>query len=496
MRRSIPASSTVPVDVTIVGGGVSGAALFRELGRSGYSVELLERGDFASGTSQASGLLAWGGLLYLRNLDLRTVRSLSRARDDWIAARPDEVRAAPFRYLPLQRGGRSTLSVRLALEAYWHLGSRRRSRPFRARAAREFLRQDRFACELGYEEATMTRSDARLVLEWILATRDDERRAFNHREVTGAELDASGTWTIESRDRLDGTMHTSHARVLVNAAGVWADGLAQRFGVRTRHRHVLSKGVYLVIDRPAGLDAFMAFEMENQGDTLTLTPWNDVALWGPTETIATSIDEGFEPTADDVRFLVEHANRNLARPLDHSGIVGLRVGVRPLAVKKAAAPRDRYPLDLSRRHAVDVDRAKHAITLYGGKFTSAPALARKAERAVAKLTEGSSECREELPYDSPPADFYFADRQGPLIDPGRARDREACRTLFDYLRRRTEIAWTIPRLGLGRGDAHHEQIAEIAKAIEGEERGARAVRELARAADGQDELVRRGLMGK
>jgi glycerol-3-phosphate dehydrogenase len=117
-EQAFRVASETTYDAVVVGGGVTGAAIFREVGMRGYRALLIDKGDFSSGTSQASGMLVWGGLLYLRNLDIGTVARLSRARDSLLTSQPDDVHELPFRYLPLRSGGRSRLLVRGALHAY------------------------------------------------------------------------------------------------------------------------------------------------------------------------------------------------------------------------------------------------------------------------------------------------------------------------------------------------------------------------------------------
>lgn len=481
-------------DVAIVGGGVSGVALFRALARRGHRVLLVDRGDFGSGTSQASGMLAWGGLLYLRNLELRTVAKLSAARDRWIAGKPGEVRVAPFRYLPQRRGGRAAWWVRVALETYWLLGAARRKRPFRDRMLPEerwpFVAPGRFGRALGYEEAAMTDSDARLVLTWLLDSVEEQRVALDHTALVGAQR-SEGGWRLEL-ESADGRNEVE-ASVLVNAAGVWADRVSELVGVRTEHRHALSKGVYLVLRRPRELDACLAFEMGERGDVLTLTPWDDVALWGSTETIVDDPDGGFAPTPEDVAALARPAAQHLARPLAFEDVVALRTGVRPLALRRGApVPED--PLDLSRKHVVEVNAEARVVTLFGGKFTSAAALGREAADRIASLARGTGTPGDGRRTPRPPAQSSFPGHAAPVIDPADAREFERCRTLEDYLRRRTSIAQGIPRLGLGRGNENEEAVRRIAEVLEGEEHAAAAVKRLRAAADFQDDVVRRGLM--
>lgn len=499
-------------DVAIVGAGVSGAALFRRLSLQGYRCLLIDKGDFASGTSQASGMLIWGGLLYLKNLDLRTVVQLSRARDQLIRDLPGTVKPATFRYLSRLEGTRPGWLVRAALEAYWWLGGCRRKRPKRERyfEARKLLAEHRFGDSLTYEEGFLPHSDARLVQLWISEGlhADAGSMAVNYCRMDQAQLvptTSTTHWKVQCSGLLpadtgfDETAEdpfepvTIQARMLVNAAGVWADSINQQVGLQSSHRHVFSKGVYLGLPRPAGLREFLAFEMGAHGDTLTYTPWGPIALWGPTETPIESLDGAFTPTADDLRFLLETARANLRHQFMPQDIVSLRCGVRPLAVKRSYSGND-YPLDLSRRCVVDVDPSKPGLTLYGGKLTSAPKMAAEAAAEVAKrigpgstLASGSA-----LGASASASARDSASTRAPAaagIEDHRTNLFLGEVSLYDYLRRRTNIAQWTPRLGLGRHDEYRAFLRQLAERFHGADGAPLAMRDLELRAQAQDNLV-------
>src|SRR4029453_7510057 len=114
-------------DVAIIGGGIHGACLYHHLCSQGYRVLLADQGDFAGGTSQASAMMIWGGLLYLKNLDLGCVLKLSASRDRMIGGMKEWIRPQRFRIIPGRE--RNTAIVNIALYLYWLLGGFRRSRP-------------------------------------------------------------------------------------------------------------------------------------------------------------------------------------------------------------------------------------------------------------------------------------------------------------------------------------------------------------------------------
>jgi glycerol-3-phosphate dehydrogenase len=471
-NQALEAAGTDVHDAVIVGGGVSGAALFRELGGRGYRVLLVDENDFTAGTSQASGMLIWGGLLYLKNLDFRTVIKLSAARDRMLRTESDHVREMRFRYLPRRRGGRSRLLVRAVLLVYWLLGQRRRRRPYGERdfPCSELLKPDLFAGSLVYEEAGLISSDCRFALGWILDQRSESRVAVNHCALTEGRWDRGRKlWELELEDRVGGLSLRARARTLINAGGVWADRINERCGIESAFRHVFSKGVYLAFERPAELDEALVFEMGRHGDSQTFTPWGPVALWGPTETSLERIEDGLAPDVGDVRFLLDQANRNLRTQRTPEDIVSMRCGIRPLAVKRDFRA-TRYPLELSRRHVVARDPRMAALTLYGGKLTSAPTLAKEAADTLAgylptRAEPGPGEAMSRVP--DAPLTLRIPGMESALPDPAWCARHESCATLEDYLRRRTNLAQWIPRSGLGKRGENATHLLAIARAIRG-----------------------------
>ena len=105
-------------DVTIIGGGINGACLYHQLCRKGYRGLLVDKGDFACGSSQASAMMVWGGLLYLRNLDFMTVTQLSRDREAMIQNMGCEVSPSLFRYIPSRDTGWNKYLMAPALYFY------------------------------------------------------------------------------------------------------------------------------------------------------------------------------------------------------------------------------------------------------------------------------------------------------------------------------------------------------------------------------------------
>ncbi|HEV7475180.1 MAG TPA: FAD-dependent oxidoreductase, partial [Pyrinomonadaceae bacterium] len=250
-------------DVAIIGSGISGACLFHHLCSQGYRVLLVDKADFAGGSSQSSAMMIWGGLLYLRDFDLLTAYKLSAARDELVRNMRDSVQPRKYRYiLPAQNPGKRLL-VHSALYFYWLMSGCKRSRP-RLRADFDelaMLRQKRHCFE--YEEAHVPASDARFVLQWVLKTRSAEKPALNHCSLRSGLYDPTARhWFLDLHDAVLDREITARAKVVVNAAGPWTDSINAQFGIQTPHKHVLSKGVFIGVPRHPSHHVPLIFERE------------------------------------------------------------------------------------------------------------------------------------------------------------------------------------------------------------------------------------------
>ena len=505
----LEAASHATFDVAVIGGGVNGASLYHQVCGAGYDAIVLDRGDFASGTSQASGMMVWGGLLYLRNLDLPAVRHFSQARDRMVHLQPESVAPLVLRFVPAESGRLGKGPAMAALYFYWLLGRGRRRRPRVEAAYPEAQQLANARAALCFEEAMLRQSDSRFVLE-RLAPGDrgpDSAAALNYAEVRGGAWSASDRlWRIEVHDVLTGREIEVRARAVANCAGVWTDRINARFGIRSPWRHAFSKGVYLLFERAPEQQAGLVLEMGVEDDVITSVPWGPTEMWGPTETSIGEPEEGSRASPEDVSFLLDLRSRRLRDAGSKDAIVALRCGVRPLAVP-AAHRGGGYPLDLSRRPRVVVNDARPWTSVYGGKLTGSTEAAGRALRGLARHlpkppgTAGprgrdggrpragrgrpggggmgaasrasnahdaaaGAQARAGGSASDPSAGYgppvFLPGLEEGMPPPAWCRDHEFAQTLEDYLRRRTNAAQWIPRGGLGRHDEHLERLRALA----------------------------------
>ena len=453
-------------DVVIMGAGINGSSIFKKLSQQGYKVLLVDKSDFSCGTSQASAMMVWGGLLYLKNLDLLSVYNFSKDRDKLISLFSDQVTAKHFRYIANGEWGRNKYLVYMALHFYWMLGRFTRTKPILQTqfAEADFIHSRYNKGSIRYQEGFLKYSDSRFVLDWILSHQSEETIALNYCHIEEGQYHGKDKfWSLSLQDTVNHRSCTIKAKLILNCGGVWTDKINQQFGIQSPYKHVFSKGVFLGYERPDTHDLPLVFESGENGDTMTFIPWGPISLWGPTETIETSIESGYAVTQADIQILLKHASRNLQASLTTSKIISVRCGLRPLAVARNFVA-DCYPLDISRYHRIFDSQELPWMAIYGGKISGCISLADEVARKIAKkippnLTACAPlrPCNETMSW----ASFPYLSEKVPAID--WCIEQEFCCTLEDYLRRRTNIAQWIPREGLGFHDEHREYLEKLAR---------------------------------
>ncbi len=456
-------------DVVILGAGVHGSCVYDTLCRSGYRVLLADKGDFSSGTSQSSGMMVWGGLLYLRNFDLPSVVSLSRDRDRMLREKKSWVSRSRIRYLASVRSDRPKCFVRLALWFYWLIGFGRMSSP----SSQDFFPENgmiepgKVSGSLVYEEGFLKDSDARLVYRWLGPHRGPGQIAFNHCKVEGTFERVRRRWSLEVRDLLSGETHSIEAGMIVNCAGVWTDAVNSQFGIQAPFRHVWSKGVYLGVRRDPRHTTTLIFELGKHRDVVTFVPWGPIALWGPTETEVHDLESGFSASSSDVETLLQEYNQRFQKKMNPGEIISIRCGIRPLCVP-VAFDKSRYPLDLSRRMEICESSDRRWISCYGGKLTDSSSMASKVASKVRKvLTPSAEKFEPNYDWEDGMEWVHFPGLAEPVPSPSWSAEEEYCYGLEDYLRRRTNIAQWVERGGFGLCDENSDELKKIALILSG-----------------------------
>lgn len=357
-------------DVFVAGAGINGAVSAAALAARGAKVAIVDAGDFAGLTSSQSSNLAWGGIKYLENREFGLVWNLCKSRNTLMRAYPSTVKEARF-LAAVPTGFRwPRFMLYLGALLYWAFGRfATRAPSYLSRNAligREpVLRADATTGGMEYSDCYLYDNDARFVFNFVRSAMDASAIAANYIRVIAANRE-SGVWRLTLRDEETGREFHARARVLINACGPQVDQLNEIADVSTAHRHVFSKGIHLIVDRVTDSKRILT-SFASDGRLYFAIPMGARTCIGTTDTRVDSWETSV--SEEDRQFVLDNANHllNLADPLTRDDIISERCGVRPLAVKSGNATGDW--LELSRKHAIDVDVAQAQLSIFGGKLT-------------------------------------------------------------------------------------------------------------------------------
>ena len=358
-------------DVLVLGGGINGAVSAAALSGKGVKVALIDRGDFAGFTSQESSNLAWGGIKYMETFDFALVRKLCLSRNHLIRNYPSIVEEIRF-FTSVPKGFRhSRMKLYAGTWLYWFFGNCFTRTPrliSKEQIEREEPILDARNVEgaFEYSDAYLHDNDSRFVFGFIRQAMNNGCIAANYVESMGAKQGSDGMWVTSVRNVIDGSSFEIRSRVVVNACGPFVDDHNRLTGIKTEHHHALSKGVHLIVDRLTPNKRVLTL-FASDGRMFFVIPMGARTCIGTTDT---RVDTPFTHVTDEDRqFILDNVNVHLKlkEPLSRHNIIAERCGVRPLAVKGEAGAGDF--LQLSRKHAVEIDHGRRHISIFGGKHT-------------------------------------------------------------------------------------------------------------------------------
>jgi glycerol-3-phosphate dehydrogenase len=357
-------------DVLVVGAGINGAVSAAALSKKGLSVAVIDKGDFAGETSSHSSNLAWGGIKYLESHEYLLVNKLCKSRNHLMQSYPSTVQEIRF-LTTLQKGFRfPALFVYLGTLLYWIMGRFFTRFPeFLSSAAIEAREPviDTSNAQGGFEysDAFLHDNDARFVFNFIRGAMDNGAVVTNYVSAQDAQF-TNNIWHFAAKDEISGEPIAIKAKSVINACGPFADAFNAELENKTEHHHVFSKGVHLIVNKLTTVDKVLAF-FASDGRLFFVIPMGQKTCIGTTDDKVNSPNPVV--TDADRHFILDNVNAllNLDQPLTMADVISERCGVRPLAVKGNSGSSDW--VQLSRKHAVDVNTPKRLVSIFGGKLT-------------------------------------------------------------------------------------------------------------------------------
>ncbi len=376
----------------VIGGGITGAGVALDAASRGLKTALVERDDFASGTSSKSSKLIHGGLRYLQQHEYRLVYENLAERQRLLDNAPHLVSPLPFLIPLFGRKGVVNKSVaRVYLVALWlydltggvRIG-RRHEKVTRAEALAHMptIDADRLVAGFLYWDARA--DDARLTLTVVrTAVLDYGAVAANHTAatalITGADGKVSGARVAPD----GGEAFDVRASVVVNAAGVWSDQVRALDEHHDPHSIRPAKGIHITVPYAAfPCDIAAVIPVREDHRSIFVVSWGDQVYLGTTDTEWDGPLDDPSCLPEDIDYILDAANAVTTQPIGPGDITGLWTGLRPLLapVEGKHAPSERTA-DLSRRHTVRTSPSG-MVTVTGGKLTTYRKMAQDTVDAV------------------------------------------------------------------------------------------------------------------
>ena len=374
-------------DVVVVGGGITGAGVALDAASRGYSVALVEKADYASGTSSRSSKLVHGGLRYLQNFDLGLVREALLERQLMVELAPHLVRPLPF-VVPAFDGARPDRMVGVGLNLYDAMARGRRRgghrsaqpsgvsewEPERHRVIGGDEVVERLpalagrAPTSGYLFYDCQTDDSRLVLTVLAEAERFGAVCANRTEVTDLLDDGGRTRGVCVRDALGGERFELRADNVVNATGVWADRLRpdELHDEAEVPRIRPSRGSHITLAHETLPLAAGAIVPAGGGRAIFALPWLGSTLVGTTDNEYDEQDlDHVRPAEGDVEYLLGAVNAFFGVELGRQDITGAYAGVRPLI----STGDPKKSVDISRKAEL-YETSSGMVTITGGKLTT------------------------------------------------------------------------------------------------------------------------------
>lgn len=355
------------LDLVIVGGGATGLGLAVDAATRGFRTALVEAGDFAQATSSRATKLVHGGVRYLVSGQLHLVYEALRERKIMLENAPHLVHALPFvtpayKWFDLPYYG-------IGLKAYEMLSGKSSLGPTRVLSARETRERVPGIAAAGLKGSLLYHDgqfdDARLALALARTAEDYGATVLNYARCTGLHKRNGKLSSIAVEDVETSRTFEVHAKVFINATGIFVDELRSVDRPSAPHMLSVSRGTHIVVPGDVlGRENAIMVPKTADGRIIFAIPWLGKVVVGTTDLPAPTVAVEPGHQASEIEFLLETINPYLACPVGRGDILSVFSGLRPLVTGSQSRTSK-----LSREHTIEVS-ASGLITVAGGKWTT------------------------------------------------------------------------------------------------------------------------------
>ncbi|MCO5248887.1 MAG: glycerol-3-phosphate dehydrogenase/oxidase [Chitinophagales bacterium] len=369
--QSIEKAQSESFDICIIGGGITGAGIFHHAVEKGYKTILIDKGDFASGTSSRSSKMIHGGLRYLKNLQVGLVREALLEREHLLKLFPHLVK--PIQYIiPIYGSTFEKIKLEIGLSLYDKLSGDSQMPKHQNISQKEVLKYfpkintKNLKGGIRYWDAKT--NDARLVLESIANTVEKGGMAINYCKAVDAVKKTDKVESLTCHDEIGDTLFSIQSKIYISATGVWTDELLQKIHLEEEDVMQPSKGAHVLISSNKFPSDIVAVINTGSDDRFIYNlPWdNNLTILGTTDTEYKNHPETVITERQDVDYIVQVFNKKFPDlHLNYEDIVAVYAGLRPILSSK----KDLQSTERSREYKIWWNN-KNTLTIAGGKLTS------------------------------------------------------------------------------------------------------------------------------
>ncbi len=363
----MPSKNNIGKKILIIGGGIHGAYIARYAAQNGFSVTLLEKSDFASGTSSRSSKMAHGGLRYLELFDFKQVFEGIKARDELFKEVPHLAKPEKF-LIPIPKNnfffkyklkiGLMLYDLMLKNKSLKHFWIPRKNLNFQGFNSKS---EDLEGCFV-YNDGLM--NDSRIVIENILLAEKHGATCLNYSEVIKSRK-LNKQREITYKNCLNETTNTVICDIVINCTGPWVNNIDEILGVENNINLKYSRGSHLIFNTPWNTPSLF---LPMPGKARYYFVWKHLGgtMVGTTEREITNLEENPEASKSEVQEILDRLKKDLpSENLNESTLYYSFAGIRTLPMRDRKSETG----TVSRKHIWKMN--DNVLSLYGGKYTTA-----------------------------------------------------------------------------------------------------------------------------
>lgn len=380
-KTNIQRASSEFFDIVVIGGGITGAGIALMAAKKGWKTLIVDKHDFAFGTSSRSAKMIHGGLRYLQNLQIKLVKEALHEREHLLKEYPHLVKPQPF-FMPIYKSKLNKLKLGIGLSGYDYLtgeSSMPKHEAIKVDKVKERfpqIKSDNIVGGYIYYDAKT--NDARLTNDIIQEAVDLGAVSINYFEVENIICKDNIVNEIICTDNISKIKYNIQAKVYIAATGIWTDDTMKLLRNNSSEQFMMpSKGIHLIVDASHfPKDCVMLLPTaNNDGRMIWCMPWDDnLSVVGTTDTEYNGSNEEMTVLKEEVNYILDSVNAQLKdKKLTHDDILSVYAGIRPLLNEKT---NNNKSTKRSRDYKIWWNN-DNMLTISGGKLTSFLSMAEK-----------------------------------------------------------------------------------------------------------------------